>query len=450
MHLRKLLLYTVIPILLLFFTASHYGFAQAAATHLLHLSARVGAANPTLVIGSRSGVQPGATVTVPITFQSNGNPVESLSFSIDYDQQCLTYQSVNFSNGFGIGAFIYNAHSIADPDGELDIAILYSNLPSVANPIMEVTFTVANDSNTCPPGTTAAVAFGGDPAPEFGTASGRINGSTTDGSVTLALAATATATATVTNTPTPTPTATATPTASNTPTPTATGTNTATPTTTATATATATPTVTPTPTTTPTPTVTPTGTLPTLTPTATPTATATATATPTATATATATATVTPTATPTLTGTLPTVTPTATETATPLPTATPTLTPTLPATTIDAFTATVQENAILLTWQTSSEANTAGFYIYRRNNDDASSVFVPISGLALSQGEAGGSYQFLDETAEAGISYTYQLVERKTNDALVNLRDLVIIGGVGTAENERLYLPLINSQVAEP
>lgn len=103
-----------------------------------------------------------------------------------------------------------------------------------------------------------------------------------------------------------------------------------------------------------------------------------------------------------------------------------------------------------MTWQTSSEANTAGFYIYRRNNDDATSAFVPISGLALSQGEAGGSYQFLDETAEAGISYTYLLVERKIDNSLVNLRDVVIIGGVGTSDNERLYLPLINYQVAEP
>lgn len=444
MHLRKLLFYAVIPILLLFFTASRYGFAQAAATRLLHLSARVGAANPTLVIGSRSGVQPGATVTVPLTFQSNGNPVESLSFTVDYDQQCLTYQSVDFSNGFGIGAFIYNAHSTADPDGELDIAILYASLPAVANPLMEVTFTVATDSNACPLGTTAAIIFGDDPTPEFAIASGRINGSTTNGSVTLALAATTTATPTVTNTPTQTPTATATPTASNTPTPTATGTNTATPTPTATATSTATPTVTPTPTTTPT------GTLPTATPTATATATdtATVTSTPTATATDTATATMTPTPTPT--GTLPTTTPTETATATLLPTQTPTPTPTQPATTVDAFTATVQENAILLTWQTSTEVNTAGFYIYRRNNADATGDFVPISGLASSQGEAGGSYQFLDETAEAGLSYTYLLVERKLDNVLVKFHDLVIISGVGMMENQRLYLPLINRQATEP
>ena len=103
-----------------------------------------------------------------------------------------------------------------------------------------------------------------------------------------------------------------------------------------------------------------------------------------------------------------------------------------------------------MTWQTSTEVNTAGFYIYRRNNADVTSDFIPISGPAPSQGEAGGSYQFLDETAEAGISYTYRLVERKMDNELVQLRDLVIIGGVGISENERLYLPLINYQVAEP
>ncbi|MEZ4731822.1 MAG: hypothetical protein R3E79_32275 [Caldilineaceae bacterium] len=224
----------------------------------------------------------------------------------------------------------------------------------------------------------------------------------------------------------------------NTPTANQTPTQTATPTPTGTSTATATQTGTPT--------NTPTGTLPTATPTATPTQTATVTSTGTNTPTPTITST--PTNTPT--GTLPTATPTptdtatssATETSTPTSTPTPTPTATEPATTVDDFAATVQENAIQLVWQTSREVDTAGFYIYRLTND-GSNDFVPVSGLALSQGVDGGAYLFVDETVASGVSYTYLLVERKTDGTLVRYHDLTIVIGLGGLQDERLYLPLV-------
>jgi len=120
-------------------------------------------------------------------------------------------------------------------------------------------------------------------------------------------------------------------------------------------------------------------------------------------------------------------------------------TPTEPVTTVDGFTATIQENAIRLVWQTSREVDTAGFYIYRLTND-GSSDFVPVSGLALSQGVDGGEYLFVDETVESGVSYTYLLVERKADGTLVRYENLILVIGLGGPQDQQLYLPLIANQ----
>lgn len=257
-----------------------------------------------------------------------------------------------------------------------------------------------------------------------------------------------TPTPTVSVTKTATPTATATATKTATPTATKTATKTATPTATATATATATPTATAT-----------------ATHTATPTATSTATATPTATATHTPVPTATPTATE-----IPTEIPTATATHTPLPTATatptelPSLTPTATATAdatatpsstpmvtstpvaetiINSFTAARATDGIVLQWQTSQEANTAGFYLYRIG--DGSDLFVPITSLLPSPGAAGGDYQFVDQDVRVDTEYTYLLVEEKLDNSRIDYTEQIVVVGSGEGEMHHLFLPLVNN-----
>ncbi len=222
---------------------------------------------------------------------------------------------------------------------------------------------------------------------------------------------------------------------------------------------TATPTTTPLPTATPTETATPT---PTFTATATatpkPTETATATFTPTASATATAlpteaaTATVTPATAATETATaIPS--PTAAVTLSPTATADATLTPTATATAaatpvaethVNNFTAARTAIGVSLQWQTSSEGQSAGFYLYRAESSNATR-FSPVSPLLPSRGAAGGTYQFIDETVAAGQEYRYLLVEEKLDGSRIDYEALVIIIGTGTEETHRLLLPLVTN-----
>lgn len=414
-------------------------------------------ATPSLRIGGGLTVEQGKAVTVPISFESNGAAVGALSFSIDYDQTCLTFVSYAFTSALPVPPYILSfTADPTDSNGELDVLLFAlaatpTPLAATLNPLLTLTFTATTNA-ACTLGMTSLL-FAADPVPSFGApdGSGSMPGSTTNGAVLIVEPSTSTPTATAT----PTPIASATTAASATPTQTATATDTPT--------ATATPTITPTPTATATPTITPTGTLPTATPTHTATATYTPTSTATATSSATATTTMTPTAPPTATGVPSTITPTTTATVmatvtatmtliptttpdvtgTVTPTMTPTLTPTRPATTIDSFTSILQEQAILLTWQTSAEIDTVGFYVYRRNTDDEASEFVPISGLATSQGAQGGHYSFQDDDIEIGVAYTYLLVERKSNGELVEYHELILVSGVGIVLGEQLYLPLV-------
>lgn len=154
-----------------------------------------------------------------------------------------------------------------------------------------------------------------------------------------------------------------------------------------------------------------------------------------------ATATVTPT------GALPTATATPTPpAATTTPTMTPTLTATeVPATVIQRFSAEWRPGAtpaVQLSWQTARESTTAGFYIYRKRNDGTGDFF-PISGLAPSLGAQGGAYQYIDEDVLLGVEYSYLLVERKQDGALIEHRTLIQVITLGASSTNHVWLPLI-------
>ncbi|MCE7987352.1 MAG: hypothetical protein DYG89_39800 [Caldilinea sp. CFX5] len=153
-----------------------------------------------------------------------------------------------------------------------------------------------------------------------------------------------------------------------------------------------------------------------------------------------------PTMTPTATTTvLPTLTPTLVATVspatTPTPTATPTLIPTAPSKTmIEDFNVAYDNNRMVITWRTSSEIDSAGFYLYRLANDGGLN-FYPVSVLIPAHGP--GLYQFTDSTALACVRYTYLLVERKNDGRFVEYDELLPIIGLNTDCSLRHWLPLV-------
>jgi len=80
---------------------------------------------------------------------------------------------------------------------------------------------------------------------------------------------------------------------------------------------------------------------------------------------------------------------------------------------VSAFSAKPGERGgVVLEWETSSEAGTAGFRVYRR--DEAAKRWVPLQRsllAALQNAPQGGTYRFLDEGAQPGEILSYELEE---------------------------------------
>ena len=236
---------------------------------------------PSLSIPNDVSAMPGQTVSVPITFDSDGAEISGVTFSLDYDRSCLSFDPTD-SDSDGLPDSVsltlppeFDRTLVAaapdDVGREIDFVLADIVYPLTAmsdGVIVQIGLNVASDA-TCWGATTDIAFWPNSPATYFGTDGQELMGVTEGGSVRISVP---TSTPTSTSTPTPTPTPTFTPTATATPT----FTPTLTPTPTFTPTATATPTFTPTPT----PTATATAT-PTITPTPTPTFTSTPTPTPT-------------------------------------------------------------------------------------------------------------------------------------------------------------------------
>ena len=81
------------------------------------------------------------------------------------------------------------------------------------------------------------------------------------------------------------------------------------------------------------------------------------------------------------------------------------------AITLAAFTATPQENAILVTWETASELDNVGFNLYRSASADG--PYTQLNQALIPPqfpGEVmGGLYEWLDTDVEPGVTYYYKL-----------------------------------------
>ena len=127
----------------------------------------------------------GESVSVPIDFASTGPSVDAATFSVDFDETCLIYNSTSFSlPSTSAGAVGYDA---SDTDGELDFVIQPVSSPPVAlvdGQIALINFTVDSACQAPVDGTrTVYVGFSVDPRASFGANGVSVVGATTDGTV---------------------------------------------------------------------------------------------------------------------------------------------------------------------------------------------------------------------------------------------------------------------------
>jgi len=139
---------------------------------------------PSLTIASNIPADPNSTVFVPVTFQSNGNSVASMVYSIDFDQ---TYLSINPTEAFSItmnlpsgfsGSCLYHPLEL---NGEVDCTIFSFPVKSLPDGVITtILFHTANPAS----GVNAFVNFAEDPPVSFGGIDGfSIAGSAVNGSV---------------------------------------------------------------------------------------------------------------------------------------------------------------------------------------------------------------------------------------------------------------------------
>lgn len=130
---------------------------------------------------------PGEDVDVPVVFTSHDYNVDSTTFSVDFDEACLIYNSTTFSLP---GTFVFSAsYSPLDTDGELDFAIhsntdTYPPIPLEDGTLLTMHFTVKTSCQADPNGTRSVhVGFSTDPRASFGDNGQSVPGATSDGSV---------------------------------------------------------------------------------------------------------------------------------------------------------------------------------------------------------------------------------------------------------------------------
>ena len=98
-----------------------------------------------------------------------------------------------------------------------------------------------------------------------------------------------------------------------------------------------------------------------------------------------------------------------------------------------AFDATAQENGVLLSWETASEIDNVGFNIYRAASQVGQEIKLNPYLIAGQDpgGVAGAAYAFLDESAAAGVTYTYWLEDIDASGAAT--RHGPVVANVGAA-----------------
>jgi len=79
---------------------------------------------------------------------------------------------------------------------------------------------------------------------------------------------------------------------------------------------------------------------------------------------------------------------------------------------ISSFQSVVEDGDVVVKWDTASEIGTIGFHLFRKESGDFIRLNDRLLPGLLVSGQ-GGSYRFVDETAVAGVTHTYKLVEKE-------------------------------------
>lgn len=147
---------------------------------------RMGSLSTFLSIPSNIPASPGGSVDVPINFAGQSQSIDTATFSIDYDETCLSYVNTTFSlPGTAAGSASFNP---GDTNGELDIAIIPTVSPAAPIPDSQLALVQFSILPGCqaasPDGTRSArVGFSTDPRASFGASGQSIRGLTSDGVV---------------------------------------------------------------------------------------------------------------------------------------------------------------------------------------------------------------------------------------------------------------------------
>ena len=153
---------------------------------------------PTLFIDTNIGALPNSTVDVPVQYNSGGEPIAAIIFSVDFDEVCLGFDptdgdldgipdTITYELAGGPDPPVLGVtYDPADTDGELDIVIADFTPP--LTPIPDGTLVTVTFDTLCTPALgidlIAPVAFSDDPPASFGDTSGQsVAGTTSDGSV---------------------------------------------------------------------------------------------------------------------------------------------------------------------------------------------------------------------------------------------------------------------------
>ena len=112
MHARKIISYLFISLLL---GITCIGARAYAWTPL-------GQGSPGLQVGGVTALY-GENVTVPITFNSNGSDITSMVFSIDFDESCLDFVSVQLSGNIPAGYSKSASYNASQTDSEVDYLV---------------------------------------------------------------------------------------------------------------------------------------------------------------------------------------------------------------------------------------------------------------------------------------------------------------------------------------
>ena len=155
-------------------------------------AANIASSTPMLAIPKNIPSVPNQQVSVPVTFTSDGSDVSSVVFSIDFDEQLLSFDDTDAdSNGLPDAVtitvpagFISSAtYDPNDTDGEIDVFIADISIPLSSLPdgvVAVITFKTSDPATS----TEARVGFSSSPSVSFGDVIGQsLSGTIAEGSV---------------------------------------------------------------------------------------------------------------------------------------------------------------------------------------------------------------------------------------------------------------------------